>query len=100
MALKLAVLPDGLIELFEKPTEITAYSVRIIREVIARDGLEIVLQGIGPHVAAGSQLPARAVLATIKGQVAASRRALGRSGKLENGILKRTLDSPSNVAKR
>ncbi|MFM0629618.1 hypothetical protein [Paraburkholderia xenovorans] len=100
MALKLDALPAGLIELFESPAGITPYSVRVIREVIARDGLETVRQRIGQHVAAGSKLPTRAVLATIKGHVSASKRALGWSGKPGNGILKRTLDSPRNVAER
>ncbi|WP_158515234.1 hypothetical protein [Paraburkholderia phytofirmans] len=100
LALKLAELPDGLIELFEKPAEITPYSVRVMREVIARDGLEIVGQRIGEHVAAGNKFPTRAVLAMVKGQVFASKQSLRWSRESENRILKSTLDLPRNISHR
>ncbi|SED04835.1 hypothetical protein SAMN02787142_2440 [Burkholderia sp. WP9] len=100
LALKLDVLPDGLMELFERPAEITPYSVRVIREVIARDGLEIVGQRIGQHVAAGSKFSGRAVLAMVKGQVSASKRALPWPRESENRILKRTLDLPRTISDR
>lgn len=100
LALKLDALPAGVIELFESPAEITPYSVRVIRDVVARDGLETVLQRIGQHVADGSKLSMRAVLATVKGQVSASKRALRRSPAIEKGILKEAEDSPRNIADR
>lgn len=100
LALKLAELPDGLIELFEKPAEITPYSVRVMREVIARDGLEIVDQRIGRHVAAGNKFPTRAVLAMVKGQVSASKQALRWSRESVNRIPKSTLDLPRNISDR
>ena len=100
LALKLDVLPDGLIELFEKAADITPYAVRVVREVIARDGLEIVGQRIGPYVAAGSKFSGRAVLAMVKGQVSASKQALPRPRESENRILKRTLESPRNISRR
>lgn len=100
LALKLDALPAGLIELFEKTAEITPYSVRVMREVIARDGLEIVGQRIGQHVAAGSKFPGRAVLAMVKGQVSASKQALRWSRESENRILKRTPDLPRTISDR
>jgi len=75
LALKLHALPPGIIDLFESPTELTPYSVRVIRDVIAWDGLQTVVQRIGQQVGAGRKLPARAVLAVIKGRVSAPRRA-------------------------
>ncbi|MFM0414786.1 hypothetical protein [Paraburkholderia aromaticivorans] len=100
LALKLGVLPDGLIELFEKPSEITPYSVRVMREVLARDGFEIVGQRIGQHVAAGNKFPRRGVLAMVKGQVFAPKQALRWSRESENRILKKTLDLPGNLSDR
>jgi hypothetical protein len=100
LALNVAALPAGVIGLFESPTGVTPYSVRVIREVIARDGLQTVLQRIGEHVAAGRKLSARAVLATIKGQGSVSRRALRCFGNPENKVLKKTLDSPRNISDR
>ncbi|MFM0528068.1 hypothetical protein PQR11_24180 [Paraburkholderia strydomiana] len=100
LALKVAALPTAIVNLFESATGVTPYSVRVIREVIARDGLQTVFQRIGEHVAAGRTLPARAVLATINGQGAASRRALRYLGNPENKVLSKTLDSPKNISDR
>ncbi|MFP3565460.1 hypothetical protein [Paraburkholderia sp. SIMBA_030] len=100
LALKMDELPATVIDLFKAPAEITPYSVRVIRDVIARDGLETVLQRIGQHVADGSKLSMRAVLATVKGQVSASKRALRRYHNIEKKILEETEDSPRNIADR
>jgi len=100
LALKLHALPPGIIDLFESPTELTPYSVRVIRDVIARDGLQTVAQRIGQQLGAGRKLPARAVLAVIKGRVSAPRRALGRPRNAENKVLKKTPDSPRNISSR
>ncbi|MGY6129486.1 hypothetical protein ACW9YV_29740 (plasmid) [Paraburkholderia strydomiana] len=100
LALRLNTLPAGIVDLFESATEVTPYSVRVIRDVIARDGLQTVLERIGQHVAAGRKLPAKALLATIKGQMCAAGRALDRSRNLENNVPKKTPDSPKNISSR
>ncbi|MEC5409958.1 hypothetical protein VOM14_30985 [Paraburkholderia sp. MPAMCS5] len=100
LALKLDALPAELVGLFESPGEITPYSVRVIREVIARDGLDVVVQRIAQHVSAGSKLSTRAALATIKGQAFAAKRALSGRGTSETAVPKGSSDSPKDLSDR
>lgn len=76
LALRLDALPAEIVNLFESRSSITPYAVRVISETLAKDGLEAVTQRAKPHLAAGSKFSTRVALATLKGNLVASTRAL------------------------
>ncbi|TCG03483.1 hypothetical protein BZM27_48135 [Paraburkholderia steynii] len=95
-ALQFDSLPAELTDMFAEPAEISCHTVRVIRGVIARDGLETVRLRIRQHVAAGSKLPTKAVLALVKGRLSDARKALPPSGK----IITRSPDLPRYISDR
>jgi hypothetical protein len=69
IALRMGSLPAELLEMFADISQVTTHTVRVIREVIEQEGLEAVLERIRPHSAAAGKLPAKAVLALVKGRM-------------------------------
>jgi ParB-like chromosome segregation protein Spo0J len=100
MALRLDSLPAGLIEMFEHPGDISSHTVRVIRDVIARDGLETVQLRIQRHAAANIKLPVKAVLAVVKGRLSVARKALPSSGIDNKKIITGSQDLPRYISDR
>jgi hypothetical protein len=100
MALRLKSLPAELVRMFGDPAGVSSHTVRVIREVIARDGLETVRERIRQHAAAGRELPTKAVLALVKGRMSDATKALASSGTDENRIVTRSEDLPRYISDR
>ncbi|WP_143327394.1 hypothetical protein [Paraburkholderia hospita] len=100
MALRLDSLPAGLIGMFEHPGDISSHTVRVICDVIARDGLETVQARIQQHAAVNSKLPVKAVLAMVKGRLHVARKALPSSGIDKKKIITGSQDIPRYVSDR
>lgn len=100
MALRLDSLPADLLRIFAKDTDVTSHTVRVISDVIAHDGLETVRDRIRPHAAAGSRLPAKVVLALMRGRLSGATKALPLPGRAENELITRLQDLPAYVSNR
>lgn len=100
IALRLDSLPADLIGLFAQHTEISSHAVRVIRDVIARDGLETVQLRIQRHVADNIKLPAKAVLAVVKGRLSVSGKALSASRIDGKEIITGSQDLPRYISDR
>ncbi|MFP3553187.1 hypothetical protein SB861_21065 [Paraburkholderia sp. SIMBA_049] len=100
MALRLDSLPAGLFDMFAQPGEISSHTVRVICDVIARDGLETVQLRIQQHAAVNSKLPVKAVLAMVKGRLHVARKALPSSGIDKKKIVTGSQDLPRYISDR
>lgn len=100
LALRCKSLPAEILDLFASPGGMTPYAVRVIIETIARDGLEAVTQRARPHLAAGNKFSERVALATLKGNTAASTRALNGKKTAEKLVPKGVPESPRNLSDR
>lgn len=100
IALRLDSLPAELIGLFAEHTEISSHTVRVIRDVIARDGLETVQLRIQRHVADNIKLPAKAALAVVKGRLSVSGKALSASRIDGKEIITGSQDLPRYISDR
>jgi hypothetical protein len=100
LALRLDALPAEIVDLFESPGAITPYAVRVISETIAKDGLEAVTQRAKPHLTAGNKFSTRVALATLKGNLAATTRALRGKKTAKNAVPEGAPASPRNLSDR
>ncbi|CAN7430075.1 hypothetical protein LJR267_002854 [Paraburkholderia hospita] len=100
MALRWNSLPVELLGMFAEAAEISAHTVRVIRDVMARDGLETVLERIRPHITVGRQLPAKAVLALVKGRTSDAMKAAALAGREEDRFVPRSQDLPMSLSDR
>ncbi|MEX3931222.1 hypothetical protein AB4Y32_05260 [Paraburkholderia phymatum] len=100
MALRMSSLPEELLSIFADRTEVSSHTVRVIREVMARDGLETVHERIRQHVTAGIQLPAKAVLALVKGRMSEARKAAASAGREEDRPIPRSQELPMALSDR
>jgi hypothetical protein len=91
-------LPAELMGMFEDISQVTAHTVRVIRGVIAQEGQEAVLERIRPHVTAGGKLPAKAVLALVKGRMSNSAKAV--SAARRDRFIHRSPDLPMSISDR
>ncbi|WP_125483232.1 hypothetical protein [Caballeronia choica] len=98
-ALQLRALPAEVRDLFEDEIDVTSHTVRVIREVIMRDGLATVLQRIQRSGACGSKYTKKTVLGIVKGKISESKRALRWSGQ-DSKIAARSLDLPKSILDR
>ena len=81
IALRVRSLPAELLGTFADISQVTTHTVRVIRGVIAQDGLEAVLQRIRPHITAGGTLPAKAVIALVKGRMSYAMKAAASAAR-------------------
>jgi hypothetical protein len=100
LALRLDALPAEIVDLFESRGSITPHAVRVISETLAKDGLEAVTQRAKPHLAAGSKFSTRVALATLKGNLVASTRALRGKKTAQNAVPNGAPTSPRNLSDR
>ncbi|PTB30344.1 hypothetical protein C9I56_02995 [Paraburkholderia caribensis] len=100
VALRMGSLPAELLEMFADISQITTYTVRVIRGVIAQEGQEAVLERIRPHITAGLKLPAKAVLALVKGRMSDAMKAAVSAGTEEDRFPRRSQDLPMAVSDR
>jgi hypothetical protein len=97
VALRMGSLPAELMGMFEDISQVTAHTVRVIRGVIAQEGQEAVLERIRPHTA-GGKLPAKAVLALVKGRMSNSAKAV--SAARRDRFIHRSPDLPMSISDR
>lgn len=99
IALRVRSLPAELLGLFADISQVTTHTVRVIRGVIAQDGLEAVLQRIRPHITVGAKLPAKTVLALTQGRMTNAMKAAASASRRDMYI-SRSLDLPMAVSDR
>ncbi|SEK02375.1 hypothetical protein SAMN05192539_103158 [Paraburkholderia diazotrophica] len=100
MALRWNSLPVELLAMFAEAVEIRAHTVRVIRDAIARDGLETVRERLRQHVAASRKLPAKTVLAIVKGRISEASKALRAPGMEEKKRATLPRDLPMYILNR
>jgi hypothetical protein len=98
IALRMGSLPAELLGMFADISQVTTHTVRVIRGVIAQEGQEAVLERIRPHIAAGGKLPAKAVLALVKGRMSNSIKAA--SAARRDRFIPRSPDLPLSISNR
>lgn len=98
VALRMGSLPAELMGMFADISQVTAHTVRVIRGVIAQEGQEAVLKRIRPHITAGGKLPAKAVLALVKGRMSNSAKAV--SAARRDRFIHRSPDLPMSISNR